>query len=46
MSAYDYVNLTGVQFRDDDALYDFLGKSFRYIFDLEEFDEPPYPELD
>ncbi|MGV9414309.1 hypothetical protein ACWDOP_30785 [Nocardia sp. NPDC003693] len=45
LSVRDYVQITGVQFRDEDALYEFLEKSYKYIFDIEKFDEPPYPEL-
>ncbi|MEU0544682.1 hypothetical protein ABZ319_32890 [Nocardia sp. NPDC005978] len=43
MSADDYEQLTGVSIDSDELLYDFLGRAYRFIFEGETPDDPPYP---
>ncbi|MGX1809368.1 hypothetical protein ACWIGI_26905 [Nocardia sp. NPDC055321] len=43
MTARDYGFLTSVWFEDDATMYEFLDRSYRYIFEGEDFDDPPFP---
>lgn len=43
MTTRDYCYLNEVQFADEDSLYDFLSRVYRYVFEDEGLDDPPRP---
>ncbi|MGX1809366.1 hypothetical protein ACWIGI_26895 [Nocardia sp. NPDC055321] len=46
MTTSDYATLTDVEFDDNDRLYEFLDRTYHYIFDDHGLDDPPYPIID
>ncbi|MFJ4654691.1 hypothetical protein ACIP5Y_25750 [Nocardia sp. NPDC088792] len=46
LTKFDYSDLTGIHFEDDDALYEFLSRAYQFIFEDQGQGDPPHPPWD